>query len=651
MVKFNGTPANNVFADTDSHLSCFVAAGTPLGAGEIQITVGAGQPFYSLTNFTVICSGCPFVTTFGPTNSSPVTFLGTGLAAANALFNGSPGIISTRSDGALVVNTPSGVTSGSVVVTNAFGRFTNDAISLFYAPPVFTSLSTNVGRTLTNVVMRGTNFLGTTSVSFQTNGIFNIPASYTVLSNNAVNIVVPTNAVTGQIQLIAPAGFVRSTSFTVPPTLLSFSPTNGNVGTNVTITGLNLNGGTPTVKFGGVTAGAASGVSFTQLTVPVPGGATNSFINVTSTDGVATATSLFYMPPSISSFTPANTLSGSVVKLTGLNFTGASAVNFNGAPAQNFWVTNNLTIGSAFPVGVSSGVIAVTTPGGTFTSTSKFYAPPVINGFSPTHGLPGTNVTITGTNLIDASAVLFNGLTSTSITQVDNGTLRASVPNNAQTGPITVVAPGGTNVSSSNFVLDYTNDIAVTASVAPEPVPVGSNLIYTITVANNSPYNAANVQFTNLLPSSVRLSKSTISSGSLNTTGNPILGNLGTLAPSGTSVITLTVVPQSGGFITNQASAGGGFNDPFAANNVTNLVSTVLPRLRAFRTRTNTVVFGWPAPSTGFNLLQNGSLGTTNWIPVTNIPVPVLVTNAVTTNENQVIIVPKTNAVFRLRYP
>jgi hypothetical protein len=499
--------------------------------------------------------------------------------------------------------------------------------------------------------MLGTNFLGATSVSFSTNGNFTIPAAYTVLSNNAVSIIVPTNAVTGQIRLIAPAGFVQSSTFTVPPTLLGFSPTNGNVGTNVTLTGLNLNGGTPTVRFGGVTAGTPSAVSFTQVTVQVPALATNSIISITTTDGVATATSLFYMPPSISSFTPTNTFFSSIVKLTGVNFTGASAVTFGGVPAQNFWVTNNTTIGAAIPVGVSSGFITVTTPGGTATSSAKFYAPPVINGFNPTSGLPGTNVTITGTNLFDASAVLFNGLAATSVTPVDNGTVRATVPTSAQIGPITVVTPGGTNVSASNFVLNYTNDIVVTGSMAPEPVGVGSNLVYTITVANNSPFNAPNVQFTNMLPSFVILTNFGITVGSLNTSGNPLLGNIGTLSPNATSVITLTVVPQSGGLITNQASAGGGFNDPTLANNVTNLVSTVLVRLRAFRTRTNTVVLGWPAPSTGLTLQQKGTLGTSSWTPVTNIPVAVFVTNAVTTNENQVTIMPQTSSVFRLKYP
>ncbi|HHY84905.1 MAG TPA: hypothetical protein GYA07_05145 [Verrucomicrobia bacterium] len=38
------------------------------------------------------------------------------------------------------------------------------------------------------------------------------------------------------------------------------------------------------------------------------------------------------------------------------------------------------------------------------------------------------------------------------------------------------------------------------------------------------------------------------------------------------------------------------------------------PLLTIFRTPTNTAVVSWPSPSTGWNLQQNDSLSTTNWI-------------------------------------
>ena len=45
------------------------------------------------------------------------------------------------------------------------------------------------------------------------------------------------------------------------------------------------------------------------------------------------------------------------------------------------------------------------------------------------------------------------------------------------------------------------------------------------------------------------------------------------------------------------------------------------PLLSVSLTTTNTVLISWPYPSTGFNLQQNGALGTANWVNVTNSPV------------------------------
>jgi hypothetical protein len=42
------------------------------------------------------------------------------------------------------------------------------------------------------------------------------------------------------------------------------------------------------------------------------------------------------------------------------------------------------------------------------------------------------------------------------------------------------------------------------------------------------------------------------------------------------------------------------------------------PLLSVSLTSTNSVLVSWPYPSTGFSLQQNGVLGTTNWVGVTN---------------------------------
>jgi hypothetical protein len=47
------------------------------------------------------------------------------------------------------------------------------------------------------------------------------------------------------------------------------------------------------------------------------------------------------------------------------------------------------------------------------------------------------------------------------------------------------------------------------------------------------------------------------------------------------------------------------------------------PSLFISLTPTNTVLVSWPYPSEGFSLQQNGAVGTTNWVGVTNSPMQV----------------------------
>jgi hypothetical protein len=77
---------------------------------------------------------------------------------------------------------------------------------------------------------------------------------------------------------------------------------------------------------------------------------------------------------------------------------------------------------------------------------------PVINSFSPAGGFAGTTVTITGLNFTGATQVRFNGL-SASFTVDSPSQITATVPAGATTGPISVQTPGGTAVSTANFVV------------------------------------------------------------------------------------------------------------------------------------------------------------------------------------------------------
>src|SRR5262249_1736294 len=151
----------------------------------------------------------------------------------------------------------------------------------------------------------------------------------------------------------------------------------------------------------------------------------------------------------------------------------------------------------------------------------------------------------------------------------------AVVPNGAQTGPITIVAPAGTNTSATNFVVDNTSDLAVGVIGAPNPAFFGSNLTYTITATKGGPFVAGNVRLTNTLPASVILKSAVTTRGTLSTNSNPITGTLGNITNGTAVVITLTVVPNTPGTIVNTAKVMSDNPDPALANNTFSVTNTV----------------------------------------------------------------------------
>lgn len=157
------------------------------------------------------------------------------------------------------------------------------------------------------------------------------------------------------------------------PTITSFSPTSGAVGTSISVTGTSLNGAT-SVSIGGVAASTFSVVGATSVTVTVPASAVTGKITIVTPQGSATSAGNFTVnaaAPTIMAVSPTSGQVGTSVALTGTNFTGATSVKFNGTTAT-FSVTDASHISTTVPNGATSGAISVTTPGGTATSSGSF---------------------------------------------------------------------------------------------------------------------------------------------------------------------------------------------------------------------------------------------------------------------------------------
>lgn len=641
VVKFNGTVSTSVIVAADgTNLTARVPAGATSGPITVTTSNGTGS---SPSPFTVIGPG-PYITGFSPVAGSGgllvyidgVHFQTS--APTNATFGGIAGTnFFVAADTRIQVYTPTNVVSGPITVNSSIGSSTTS--SNFYVPPSVSSFTPASGRAGTNVTITGANFVGANSVTF--NGL---PSSFTVVNNTTIRATVPAGVTDGLIRVTTPAfSCFSATSFLVQPTLFGFSPLFGPVGTSVSITGTNLNVGTVTVKFNGVQAAAPTGVTSGHLTAVVPSGATTGPITVTTGDGSATSANNFILPATISSFIPNFGPAGTRVAITGQNFIGASAVSFNGLAGTSIVVSNNTTLGVTAPGGIVTGPISVTTPANTATSTAVYYGMPGITNFTPTRGTNGTVVTVSGTNFLGATAVLFNGLNA-SINSNNGNQIMTSVPVGAQSGPISVVGPAGTNTTSAVFTVDYPSDMQIWGTPSANPVTLGSNLVYTITIVNNGPNNASNVRLTNWLPASVTLRSATINQGTLNTTGNPITGNLGTMVGGATATFTATVAPHSLGKITNVMSISSDNLDPTPSNNNTNIVTLIQsPPLLSISLLTNKVSVSWAPDLTNYTLQARNSLFTNvYWSNV--LTAPVISTNKISVIES----LTNTTRVYRL---
>jgi hypothetical protein len=100
-------------------------------------------------------------------------------------------------------------------------------------------------------------------------------------------------------------------------------------------------------------------------------------------------------------------------------------------------------------------------------------AAPVVTGFAPTSGSPGTSVTVNGSGFTGASSVKFNG-TAATFTVNSDAQVTATVPAGATSGPITVTTAAGTGTSSGSFTVTAVAAAPSISSISPTSGPVGS---------------------------------------------------------------------------------------------------------------------------------------------------------------------------------
>ncbi|MFE2448283.1 IPT/TIG domain-containing protein [Streptomyces sp. NPDC059426] len=270
------------------------------------------------------------------------------------------------------------------------------------------------------------------------------------------------------------------------PVVSGVSPGQGPAagGNTVTLSGSGFTGATA-VRFGSASASSFTVVSATQITAVAPPGSGTVQVTVTGPGGTSNGLTYSYISapvPALTSVSPGQgpVVGGNTVTLTGSDLTAVTAVTFGSTPATSFSVVSATQINAVAPPGAAGPVqITVTGPGGTSNGVTYFYVGvPTLTGAAPALGplTGGTTVTLTGTNLLGATAVRFGATPASSFTVVSATQITAVAPPGSGTVQITVVTPGGT----SNGVPYTYVAVPVLTSLSPTQGPLNAGTTVTL---------------------------------------------------------------------------------------------------------------------------------------------------------------------------
>jgi RHS repeat-associated protein len=343
-------------------------------------------------------------------------------------------------------------------------------------PPYIQSLPHGNGGNVGNTVFLDGSYFGTSQGSSTV--MFNgVAAPILFWSDTQIEAQVPSGATSGPILVTVNGVTSNSIIFTVlnTATITGVSPASGAAGTSITITGANLGDSYDSItvtfsnqagSFVNVNAGSANESSVT-VTVP-PSAPVDTQVVAIEVNGYSGASTPFTVIPypTVTSLSPSSGVAGGNVTISGSEFgssQGSSAVYFNGVPAASIAGWGNGTITAVPPNNVTSGPVTVVEGGITSNTNVVFTVTgPALGSMSPPAGAPGSVVNIAGSNLLVSGAttqIFFNGLAGqivpngNGIPIISPSGFSAYVPNNATSGPVTVVI-GDSTSNALNFTVE-----------------------------------------------------------------------------------------------------------------------------------------------------------------------------------------------------
>lgn len=290
VTSYNIVSSDTITAITAPGSSGLLNVTTPFGTGSIRgfnaATITSFSPTFGTIGSVVTIKGFNF------TSATGVTF--GGVSATTFTQSGDTSISALVSTGA----------SGFVKLTTAlFGMDSSSFFSFSLPIPQISSFTPTTAGPAAIVTIKGRYFTGTTTVVFGST-----PASSFTVVNDSLITAVVSGGSSGSVALTNSYGTGTKTGFvfTTLPTITSFTPEYGPVGSIVRIDGANFNplASSDTVYFGGVLSPVLTANSG-FVTVSVPHGTGYKSINLSTSGLITSSVKPFVITfPGDSIFTP-----------------------------------------------------------------------------------------------------------------------------------------------------------------------------------------------------------------------------------------------------------------------------------------------------------------------------------------------------------
>ena len=191
-------------------------------------------------------------------------------------------------------------------------------------------------------------------------------------------------------------------------------------------------------------------------------------------------------------------------------------------------------------------------------------------GFRVPVSSPGLVDVYLGTIAIGASA------TVTIVTQTGGGSVGTIIDSATVTSQESDPTPSLESASVTTTVLADA-DLSVAIAEGPNPALMGTNLTYTMTLANQGPDPAANVVATLPVASGLSFVSATASVGTASYEDGQVVVTLGSLAVNSADTVTLVLQAQAPGEVQETASVTSQADDPNPSNNAASVTTEIDP--------------------------------------------------------------------------